>query len=599
MPFDETLVDKGHYFYQPVEGQDPPLVGDGVTYSRALGWQSPEGNFYGQERWVRDWPSPIVWDGEDYRVLEIDGAVDSLAALALKKPPYRTPASFEIWSVPRANWPPTNIDVYDGRDKEYYFWNVDTQDFQLIEWYWTLDDEDDLPRPGLKVGAAHVLYYYDIKVMWDGLVWKRYSLDMIEGGERVDAIESNYDSFITNTNGAIQTLEDTIDGELRSRIAEARLEFVSKSALSLVSSVRGNTGALWVGGELLLVEDVANAINTSQAIHYDNNTITYVDVTVDTEYYVYCGNSEFVDGPTLFLSLTPDISGKLGTVEPGSNARIVGVVEIDDQGYFRREIDMSYIGKRVEFSETFWEYSDYTLSFTDQDTLSFNKLDGTSGLCYINGQLFSLGNGRELLRESFRIDWNNANIRLDETAIQSSTIYQIYIANDSYEFNFNDVGEDGFPLDEGDVGYESAKDFRRSLFLSTKENDNRLLDQQYPGYYARHIGQVATDSLGYFKYSNDISLIRQPTLNPTSLDGLAEITFLWEASSQIGIITKRGTNGLVYVNGERLTVDGLNCSYINTASNVYSYNGGLSSPLDIVQTVEDYVGRTLYSIYYE
>jgi hypothetical protein len=109
MAFDSGLVNQGSLFYYTEEGQTPPLVGDGVTYSRALGWQSPEGNFYGQERWVRDWPSPVVWNGLDYMTLEPLGAVSSLAALELKVPPYRMPMPWEIWSVPRPNWPPVGM----------------------------------------------------------------------------------------------------------------------------------------------------------------------------------------------------------------------------------------------------------------------------------------------------------------------------------------------------------------------------------------------------------------------------------------------------------------------------------------------------------
>ena len=594
MPFNESLVDQGALFYKVEEGQTAPPVGDGKTYSRALGWQSPEGNFYGHERWVRDWPSPVVWTGEDYISLEVDGSVNSVSELELKKPPHRIPVSWEIWTVPRANWPPQDLPVYDGRTKEYYFWNVDTQDFQLIDWYWDIDGEDNLPRPGLKIGAAHVLYYYDIKVFWDGITWRRYPLDMLDGSERVDSLESNYTSFITNTNGAIQIMEDTIDSEVRARIAEARLDFVSKTSLGLFTSVKGNTGALWVGGELLLTEDVANVLSTSDTVYYTEGIITYGAASPNTEYYVYCGNSQFPIASGLFLSLTPDSNGKLGIEEPGTHARIVGRVETDSSGYFVREIDMSFIGKKVEFSETYWEYSDYTLTYVDKDTLEFKQIDGTSGLCYINGQLLELGTGKELSRLSPRIIWNSGNIQLDETDIATDTIYQIYIANDSYEYNFNVVGNDGFPLDEGDIGYDATLDFRRGLFLSTKAHDHRLFDEQYPGYYARHIGQVATDSLGYFKYSSDISLIRQPTLNPTTLDGLAEITFLWESSSQIGIIAKRGTNGLVFVNGEQLTVAALDCSYINSDSSVYSYNTGITYPLDVVDTVKDYIGRQLY-----
>ena len=259
--------------------------------------------------------------------------------------PYGPRQHFEIWSIPRPNWPPEGLSVWDGRDKEYYFWDSTTEAWQLIEWFYDFDGEVNMRRPGLKVGAAHVLWYYDIKVMWNGLALVRLSHEMLDLGENdylhlTDGFMDGYTNYQTNTNGAIQFLQ--------SQQAEARLEFLSKTNLGLLSSVSGKTGALWVNSELLLTDDVSNVENTDNVILYSNGTITTDTVDPNTTYYVYCGNSDFTACPSgLFLSLTPDINGRLGDETPGANARIVGEVETDSAGYFVREIEMVYMCRKV------------------------------------------------------------------------------------------------------------------------------------------------------------------------------------------------------------------------------------------------------------
>ena len=604
MPYDPTIEKYANFFYQQVDGEPLPSVGDGVTYSRALGWQSPEGNFYGQERWVRDWPVGVVWDGEDYRSLEVDGEADSLGDLPIPGEinprtglPYGPRQHFEVWSIPRLNWPPVDLEVWDGRDREYYFWDSTLEAWQLIEWFYDVDGEENLRRPGLKVGAAHVLWYYDIKVMWNGLAWVRLSHEMLDLGENdylhlTDGFMDGYTNYQTNTNGAIQFLQ--------SQQAEARLEFLSKTNLGLLSSVTGKTGALWVNSELLLTDDVSNVENTDSVLQYSNGTITSDTVDPNTTYYVYCGNSDFTACPSgLFLSLTPDMNGRLGDEAPGTNARIVGEVETDSAGYFIREIDMSYIGKKVEFSQTFWEYSDYQLQFIDQDTLEFNRIDGTHGLVYINGQLLNFGTGKDLDRGAYRIEWVDGP-EIDTGDIAANTTYQVYIANDSVEYNFNNEGEEtGLPLEEGHPDYIAQLDFRRRLFLSTQQHDHRVFNQEYPGYYARHIGQVQTDENGLFRYAADISLIRQPTLNPTHLDGLAECVIQDVSTTQFKVIRKKGTTGIIYVGGKPVqTYDSDNplVHVVTTSDPLYEYDETeIDAPLtDSTLNVEDKPGIPLY-----
>lgn len=401
------------------------------------------------------------------------------------------------------------------------------------------------------------------------------------------------------------TTNTNITEEFKSHLSEAVVEFVSKTRIGIFGSVRGSQGAIWCSGELLIA-DLSDDVTTSYPVlnYIDGNIVpTYIEP--NTEYYIYIANyksSEFDveslpasgDKPStaakdfrgnLFLSQTPDYNGTLGETEPGLNARVVGKCETDGTDYseggpyFIREINMSIIGRNVDLSQAFTEYSDYQLVFVDQNTLSFQKFDGTRGLCYIAGQLLELGNGLEVDTNDYRVIWNGGYLNpmsLDTSAIAANTTYQIYLPNDEDSYNFNDINPGtGRPYQESDIGYVAAKDKRRQLFLSTKEHDHRLLDEAYPGYFARHIGQVQTDDNGYFKYAADISLIRQPTLNPTSLDGLAECVIQDVSTTQFKVIRKKGTTGIIYVGGKPVqTYDADNplVHIVTTSDALYEYD---------------------------
>lgn len=562
------------------------LFGDGVTYSDSIHWQSPEGNFYGQRKIVKEYYIPVLWDGESYRKLVVIGTVASVSDL-----PTAHNRAFDCWTVTSRNSSGIYLDV------TAYYYNPDSSTWLKVEWFHNVANKNDLPFPGLKVGSGHYIVLRGVEVMWDGFRWVIHPshstiLDDEPDRHLTDFFITNYENYQTNTNGAIQFLQ--------SQQAEARLEFISKSTLGLLTSVVGKTGSLWVNGQLLLTDDLSFVENTDLVLHYSEGVITTAAVSPNTEYYVYCGNSDFSPCTSgLFLSSTPDVNGRLGNESPGLDARLVGIVEIDSAGYFVREIDMSYIGRKVEFSQTFWEYSDFQLQFVDENTLAFNRIDGTHGLVYVNGQLLNFGTGKDLDRESYRIEWNNGP-DLDTTDIASETIYQVYIANDSNEYNFNNEdSETGLPYEEGHDDYIWQLDFRRSLFLSTQPHDHRVFNQEYPGYYARHIGQVQTDENGKFKYSADISLIRQPTLNPTHLDGLAECVVQDVSTTQFKIIRKKGTTGVVYVGGKPVQTydsDNPNVHVVTTSDPLYTYDEtDLDSPLtDSGLNVADKPGISIY-----
>ncbi len=63
-----------------------PYFGDGVTYGRELGRVSPEGNVYGQMRFVKSWQHWQWWTGTEYQDVVISGQADSFDKLPTDQP---------------------------------------------------------------------------------------------------------------------------------------------------------------------------------------------------------------------------------------------------------------------------------------------------------------------------------------------------------------------------------------------------------------------------------------------------------------------------------------------------------------------------------
>lgn len=435
----------------------------------------------------------------------------------------------------------------------------------------------------------------------------------------------------------VKAIDDaTINGVFNyfgSRISEAVVEFKNKTHIAVYGSVTGSTGAIWCSGELLITDLVDDVTNVMPVLNYVGGAIIPTHIEPSAEYFIYIANHKSqaafnvpalpADGDkpattatdfngNLFLSQSADVNGLLGASEPGINARLVGKCETDATSYalggpfFIREINMSMIGRTTDLSDAFSEYSDFQVTFSDKDTLSFSRFDGTKGLCYVAGSLLSLGTGLQLTRSDYRINWMGGDtpLELDETGgqpttISSNTLYQIYLSADIDDYNFNSINPStGRPYEEGNINYVWAKDLRKRMFLSTKTNDHRLLDEQYPGYYARHIGQVMTDSAGYFKYSSDISLIRQLTLNPTYLDGMAEAHIVLVDTTSFKVAKNKGTTGIVMVGGYPcLTYEESEAS-VHVASKedyvqIYT-ESNFSSPLSDAEKVKTYTSDTLF-----
>jgi hypothetical protein len=445
------------------------------------------------------------------------------------------------------------------------------------------------------------------------------------------AIAVAFNNVVDKKSALVKAIDDaTIDGVYSyfgSRISEAVVEFKSKTTIGVYGSVKGSSGAIWCSGELLLTDLVDDVANDLPVLNYTANTIVPTHIEPETEYYIYIANhvsSAFsvaslpADGDkpstpatdfrgNLFLSQTPDVNGLLGSSGVGVNARIVGKCETDSTSYalggpyFIREINMSLIGREADLSDAFTEYSDFQVTFVDQNTLSFTKFDGTRGLCYVAGELLNLGTGLQLTTSDNRISWVGGDppIELDETAISNDTLYNIYLSNDADDFNFNATDPaTQRPYQEGSPNYIEAKDLRRSIFLSTKTHDHRLLDEAYPGYMARHIGQVRTDNAGYFRYASDISLIRQLTLNPTYLDGMAEAHIVLVNTTSFKVAKNKGTTGIVMVGGLPVSMLGEEDAGVHLATNsmyVKAYTESEpSSPLSDGSAVSSFPSDTLY-----
>jgi chromosome segregation ATPase len=615
MPFDPTLVDQGDKFYYVEEGQTAPPVGDGVNYSRALGWQSPEGNFYGQERWVRDWPNPVVWNGIDYEVITLAGSaasVETLPVLGNTNPntglPYGPRKDFEMWSVPRPNWPPEDAEFFDMRDKDYYFWDVDFQEWKIVKWYWDIDDEGALPRPGLHRGSAHVLYYYDIKVFWDGLAWRRWKHSAIEDDEEYKHLPDGFIEFL---------------------IPDAKLEYYGKSAVG-ITLVAGGKGFVFVGSEKMTPTDTAIVFNSYPAIKVVDGQVLPEYVESGTEYYVYYANSKVpISVPALpgdsthnstpacnfngrlFLSKIAPVDDYIDTPSLKNYAIIAGFIETDVTSkaeggpYFRHNLDFSWISRRPSFSATFRDYSDFYLSYESQDEIRLLRTDGCYGQIYLPDELIYLGEGHSASRFD---SWISVDPATDlpvyvDTPILANTHYWIYLINEIDAVNFNAINTlTTRPWQSSDEGsetyYDPEKDLRLKIVLSTKEHEHYRMTETFPLFFSRCVGHIWTDANARFLYAKDISYIKSLVLNPTHFKGQADFAIKPDTVNRFKVVEIEGTAGVVYVGGDTIITLPSTDSGVHTA-NVTDYiqlytEANITSPLSNLTRINTHPNTTLY-----
>jgi chromosome segregation ATPase len=563
-------------------GATAPRVGDGKTYSRGLGWQSPEGNFYGQTRFVRDWRRTLIWNGREYTTLELAGVVQTVSELPAGPRPF-----MQAWGVPKANWPPAGQDVYDGRPYDIYFWNSDTDAWAQVVWLWEIDDVNDIPYPGNLIGGAHVIIDPDVEVFWDGYVWRKFRHSAFEDDQPTKHLPEGFIAFLT---------------------PDVKIEYYNKKQLSL-DIVKGGSGTVLVNGEIVNADPQCSVFNTCPALDLTANVITPVVLAPDTEYWIYLVNTassafNVLETETtiawdfrgkLFLSLTPPIDGYMAATGVGVNAVVAGFIETDSDCYFRHELDISWISRRPNLQETFRDYSDFYLSYEGTEELRLTRMDGSFGQIYIPEELIYIGDGKSVYNNDpwVSIDGDELPVYHD-TALTGNTEYWIYIVNEVDAINFNEINpKTGKPFRRTDVNavgnYDERKDLQLKPFLSTKEHEHFRLTESWPLFYSRCIGHVWTDANGRFLYAKDISYIKSLILNPTHFKGQADFAIKPDSSTQFKVAETEGTAGVVYVGGETLITLPSTDSDVHIA-NVSDYfqtytESNISAPLSNISLV--------------
>ena len=361
-----------------------------------------------------------------------------------------------------------------------------------------MEDISDLPNPGFELGEAHLWLERDVKLFWDSFHLRR---------ERHSSLDDD------------QPLRHLPDGFLNSLQPDARVVYYGPQEIG-IEPIKGGSGKVLINLEYVVARRDASVSPSLNALEWNEGTgiLTAVPLATDTEYWIYLANSHssFVVGGgdyrnRLFLSQTADHNGMLGNSGAGENARLAGKIQTDktptSEGgpYFLQEIDISLISRQVSLPETYREFSDFVLTFVDADNIALQRIDGTYGQIYAGGNIQYLGNGYTLNRADAWIAWSNNDPRLvrHETALTPSSRYFCYLAGDLDSYNFNDINpETNRPWqaeDEGALGhYDDVKDLRLKLFLSPEEPDHGFLSESWPGYYARHVGQVSVDAVGKF-----------------------------------------------------------------------------------------------------
>ena len=133
---------------------------------------SPEGNVYGQQRRVAYWPTPWWWDGSDWRILEAEGQAASEDLL-----PGGPRAFGEVWRTLY------RVDADGVEQWIYHYWDSAADCFRDIVWYQDYEKPSDLPRPGWRVGQAHMVIERHVQSFWTGEHWARNAHSGLEDDE--------------------------------------------------------------------------------------------------------------------------------------------------------------------------------------------------------------------------------------------------------------------------------------------------------------------------------------------------------------------------------------------------------------------------------
>lgn len=583
---------------QPTEQM--PFYHDG-TYSDDWLKVSPEGNIWGQRRRVQSWPHKYWWDGSGWVKLDPEGLVTSVNDLPAGTRPFG-----EIWGV-RIEHPVT------GKvDYTWYYWDSENSKFEPIDWWWNVSHYSALPQVGFKVGEGHTVDEKGVPVYWNGYEWVR---------EKHSALEDD------------EPERHLPPGFLRLLPADVRVVYVSTTELGM-EPVEGGSGKIWVNGEYLQANKTMIVLRDLPVLNWNSqtNTVESTYIEPSTEYWVYLANNQStaykvnaLEGDDdhnatpdwdfrgkLFLSTSSDVDGYLSNTGAGEHARLVGKVETDstavDAGgpYFLRELNISIISRTTSFPETYRDYSDYRITYIDNETLQMSLLDGMYGQIYVGGNLYYLGSNYQITTDGGYIEWDaGATDKISYTLgnLDANTLYYIYIGASVDALNKNTTNPStNRPWQEQDDGssgnYDADLDFRLRPFLCTETPDHGRLSEQYPGYWTRHIGQVTTDQDGNFINARDLSEIRQAPLNPSYFDGLAEIVISPVDEYEFKITQRKGTSGVVNVRGEAIQTyedSDARCHTVTNSGSVFYYTeANYSSPLAASGVISDHHNSSLY-----
>ena len=412
------------------------------------------------------------------------------------------------------------------------------------------------------------------------------------------------------------------NGFVRGFTPEFELIFVSETELSLRPRYN-DFDYLTISEQNIQASKRTSVFTFTPVLNWNEEAqeLYYSTLQPSTDYYVYLANRDagfnlnvYDYRGRLFCSDTEPSSNYFGEAGLGLKAILIGTCRTNSATRFLHELDVSLVSRQSDMRETFREFSDFDLVYVDEDTLRLQRIYGTYGQIYVPESLYYLGENREVYTSSSRItfDPDTGLLGYESGSVSNNTLYFVYIAADSDIYNFNDLNPaTSRPWHPEDVGssdtneetglpfYRSEKDFRLGLFLCTQPPDEGRLSQTYYGFWARHVGQVRTDGVGKFTFSSNISAIRQATLSPEYFDGLAEISIENVSQNSFKVVRKRGTSGILIVNGagiQAYDANELEVHTIRITDAVYAYDE--TEPVNFLTDTGDdlnkYILRPVY-----
>lgn len=388
------------------------------------------------------------------------------------------------------------------------------------------------------------------------------------------------------------------NGFVRGFTPEFELIFVSENELSLRPRYN-DFDYLTVSEQNIQASKRTSVFTFTPVLNWNEEAqeLYYSTLQPSTDYYVYLANRDagfnlniYDYRGRLFCSDTAPSNNYFGEAGLGLKAILIGTCRTNSSTRYLHELDVSLVSRQSDMRETFREFSDFDLVYVDENTLRLQRIYGTYGQIYVPESLYYLGENREVYTSSSRItfDPDTGLLGYESGSVSVNTLYFVYIAADTDIYNFNDLnsatsrpwhpedpGASDINEDTGQPYYQSGKDFRLWLFLCTQPPDEGRLSQTYYGFWARHIGQVRTDGVGKFTFSSNISAIRQTTLSPEYFDGLAEISIENVSQDTFKVVRKRGTSGILMVNGAGIQTYNANEQDVHTVTTtdaVYAYD---------------------------